>query len=97
MAAWAATSTQGSCPCSLGRGVSSLTDDFILVIESSAGHSLSPWVAGGWYFTNILNVNAASLNIWGYALALEMWQPLCYFLREKMSFSCIVIDCEEKK
>lgn len=29
MAAWAATSTQGSCPCSLG--VSSLTDDFILL------------------------------------------------------------------
>lgn len=43
----AATSTQGSCPCSLGHGVSSLTDDFILVIESSAGHGLNPWAAGG--------------------------------------------------
>lgn len=37
MAARAAVSTQGSCSCSFGHGVSSLTDDFILVIESSAG------------------------------------------------------------
>lgn len=33
----AAVSAQGSCPRSFGHGVSSLTDDFILVIESSAG------------------------------------------------------------
>lgn len=25
-----------------------------------------------WYFTNSWNVNAASLNIWGHALALEV-------------------------
>lgn len=37
MAVQAARSAQGSCPRSLGHGVSSLTDDFILVIESSAG------------------------------------------------------------
>lgn len=33
----AALSSQGSCPRRLGHGVSSLTDDFILVMESSAG------------------------------------------------------------